>query len=940
MTVFLEQIAKKLLLLTKDELRNTLVILPNRRAKLYLNKHIANNIDAPIWSPEIISINDFIFNNLNISNINNIELILKLYEVHRKLEQENTQSLDQFTTWAELQLSDFNEIDLYLVSAKKLFTYLSDAKKIEQWDLEYENLTREEKNYLKFYESLDKYYLELKKLLLSEDKAYQGMAYRMMSENFSETKLNYSNIFIAGFNSLSPSEDSIFKKLQSEHGARIFWDIDKYYYNNKSHEAGIPLRRQLANEDISKLSFISDNLSTTSKNINIYGINGNIAQVKFAGQLLTEQFADNNTLEESAVILANEELMIPMISSIPDEINKFNLTMSFPLRLHPTYDIVMNIIDLYKNHNFENDRKTDLNVYYKSFLNFIQHPYIQDIIDSNNNISKDLIHRINKDNISRITINYQYLSKLSSESENLKSLISILNNTSNNTNSILDIIIEIFKLLQSQNSSDLNDRYFSHYIEILSSLRELISGTAYIQKLTTLNRWIQNTINQAPIPFSGEPLSGLQIMGMLETRTLDFKNLIILSVNEGILPNTKPYQSFILFDIKKEFNMPLPSENDAIMAYHFYRLLQRAKNINLIYNTSPGKIQGNEMSRFIKQIELELPQINPNISIKHQMIDFNFQVEDKVQNIEIYKTDAILNKIKKYATEKAFSPSSLNNLKKCSYYFYLQKIVGLKADDIIEEQLAYNTQGTIIHKTLEEFYIDFLNKKITEEYLKNNEDKIFKIFEGIISKDFENLNIKTGRGLITKKILEQYIKGFIKKEKAYISENECTIIGLEENLSKEIDIKIDNEILKVKFGGNADRIDKNKNTIRIIDYKTGKVEEKNVKINKNKKTDYWGNMFTDKLDKAFQLMMYAWMYWDKIIDGFSLESGIIALKNNSNYYPLNIYKNQKISKENIDRFEEDITKLIQDLFNPEIAFSQRKNDRVCENCDFKSICKR
>jgi len=940
MTDFLEKIAKELLLLSKDELRNTLVILPNRRAKLYLNKHIANNIDTPIWSPEIISINDFIFDNLNISSINNIELILKLYEVHRKLEPRNTQSLDQFTTWAELLLSDFNEIDLYLVNAKRLFSYLSDAKKIAQWDLEFENLTKEEKNYLKFYESLEKYYIELKKLLLSEDKAYQGMAYKLMSENFSEIKLKNSHIFIAGFNSLSPSEDSIFKKLQLEYGARVFWDIDKYYFNNKSHEAGIPLRRQLANEESSKLSFISDNLSTTSKNINIYGINGNVAQVKFAGQLLTEQFADNNKLEESAVILANEELMVPMISSIPDEISKFNLTMSFPLRLHPTYDLVMNILDLYRNYKFENDKKTDINVYYKSFLNFIQHPYIQDIIDSNNNISKDLIYRINKDNISRISINYEYLSRLSSQSENLKSLINILNNTSNNVNSILDIILEVFKLLQSNNSSEIDNTYFNHYIEILSSLRELISETAYIQKLTTLSRWIQNTINQAPIPFSGEPLSGLQVMGMLETRTLDFKNIIILSVNEGVLPNTKPYQSFILFDIKKEFNMPLPSENDAIMAYHFYRLLQRADNINLIYNTSPGKVQGNEMSRFIKQIELELPHVNSNIKINHQMVDFNFQIEDKVKSIEIQKTEAIIDKIRKYATEKAFSPSSLNNLKKCSYYFYLQKIVGLKADDIIEEQLAYNTQGTIIHETLELFYKEVLNKQITTNYLKDNEDKIFEIFKENIAKNYENLNIETGRGLITKKILEQYIKGFIKSEKAYLKNNECTIIGLEENLSKKIDIEIDNEILKVKFGGSADRIDKSNNTIRIIDYKTGKVEENNVKINKNKNNDYWENMFTDKLDKAFQLMMYAWMYWDKLADGFSLESGIIALKDNSNYYPLNIYKNQKISKENIDRFEEDIAKLIQELFNPEIAFTQRKNDRVCENCDFRSICKR
>ncbi|RLD46528.1 MAG: hypothetical protein DRI86_02970 [Bacteroidetes bacterium] len=943
MAKFLEKVAKELLLLSKDELRDALIILPNRRAKLYLTRHIANNVNEPIWSPEIIAINDFVYNNLKITETDNIELILKLFEVHKKIDPKNAQSLDQFTTWADLLLSDFNEIDLFLVSAKHLFSYLKDAKEIAQWNLEPDKLTEQERSYLKFYASLEKYYNEFKKTLLTNNTAYQGMAYRLLSEKANKLDLDYSHIYIAGFNSLSPSEELIFKKIKENFNAKMFWDIDRYYFENKSHEAGISLRRELKNEDITKVDFIGNYLSSNAKKIDIYGIEGNLAQVKFAAQLIEKQLEDTNLkLEDTAIVLANEELMIPMISSIPESVDKFNLTMSYPLRLHPSYDLVMNILDLFKNYNFEAKEQKELSIYYKFFLNFVQHPYIKEYLNSGNSEStNNIISKINKDNISKIIINKEFINVFGKPSDELLLLFDILKGVNNNVNSVLDITINIFELLENQESeSKPENAYFNHFIDIFTNLKDLLKEVNFIKKLTTLSRWVQNTMNQAPIPFSGEPLAGLQVMGMLETRTLDFKNIIILSVNEGILPKTKPYQSFILFDIKKEFNMPLPSENDSIMAYHFYRLLQRADNVNLIYNISPGQIQGNEMSRFIKQIELEMPLINPKIEISHQKVQFKFQSEDKVQDISVQKSPLIIEKIKNYAINKGFSPSSLNNYKKCSYFFYLQKIVGLKTDEVIEEQMAYNTQGTIIHETLEDFYKEYINKNITVDDLKKSKKKILNIFINKITEEFENLNTKTGRGLITKKILEQYLKNYINNEIKYLEKNECHILGLEEKLSKELIFNINKEKIKISFGGSADKIDKNKNTIRIVDYKTGKVEPRELSISIFRGFDQWENMFSEKYDKAFQLMMYAWMYWDNKPVGYYIQSGISALKNNGEYYPLELYKEYSISEENISRFEEDLKLLIETLFDKETPFKQRENDRICINCEFKDVCER
>jgi CRISPR/Cas system-associated exonuclease Cas4 (RecB family) len=254
--------------------------------------------------------------------------------------------------------------------------------------------------------------------------------------------------------------------------------------------------------------------------------------------------------------------------------------------------------------------------------------------------------------------------------------------------------------------------------------------------------------------------------------------------------------------------------------------------------------------------------------------------------------------------------------------------------------MAYNTQGTIIHETLEDFYKKFLNKNITAEDLEVSKDKILNIFNNKISEEFENLNTKTGRGLITKKILEQYIKNYINNEIKYLERNECHVLGLEEKLSKEIVFNIDNEAISVNFGGSADRIDKNKNTVRIVDYKTGKVEPRDLSIIIRQGFDQWEYMFTDKYDKAFQLMMYAWMYWDKKPEGYNIQSGISALKNNGEYYPLELYKEYSISEENISKFEEDLKLLIEKLFDKEIPFKQRENDRICNNCEFKEVCGR
>ncbi len=942
MQAFLETVVEKILLNPIEDLKDTLVIVPNRRAKLYINKYISESIKYPIWAPEIISINDFVFKQLNLQQSSSLELLIKLYEVHKTIEYKNPQEIDQFSNWGELLISDFNDIDLYLAPIDKLFKYLSDVKKIASWELDPDKLTLHEKRYIKFYEGLSKYYYKLQELLLKENKAYQGMAFRMLSENISKTKLEFKNIIIAGFNALSPSEEKIINYLKTERQANVFWDIDSLYFDNKDNEAGLFLRKQLKNEDRKKINFISDNWKNQPKNINIYGTDSNIAQVKFAAQLIDNNIQNKNyKANETAVVLANEDLMIPLLNSIPNPIEKFNLTMSYPLKYHILYELINILLDIYSGEQ-NKDNKFVLRIYHKKLLGFVKHPFVQTLMKENaKTIADKLENYINKNNISRLSLNDKIIINLKKEYSAFEKLINTFDKFTAKPSSAIDVLLDFLNYSSSITENKLDITFIRHFIATISDLNTLLSQIENIERIGTIKKWVNKVLNQSPIPFTGEPLEGLQIMGMLETRTLDYKNIIFISLNEGVIPTKKAYQSFILYEVKQEFGLPLPRENDAITSYHFYRLLQRAENINLIYNRSNSKMESGESSRFIKQIELELPSYNNKIMINHIFVNTDSNTNDVAKPIIIEKTQDIYDKLKTYINKNGLSPSSLNNYKKCSYYFYLQKIVNLKKDNEVEEQMAYNTQGNIIHETLEEAYLEYKGKQINAEQFKEIAKDIKKIFQQKLDTNFGIKNTERGKNYITKIILEKFISNYIAKENKFLEDNKLLeIVGLEEPLKKTININIEGEPTPITFKGSADRIDKIKSQIRIIDYKTGNVEESALNIKIDRQKDKWDYMFTDKYDKAFQLMMYAWMYWDKKPDYNSISSGITALKRHSKYYPLVLYKEKVINKEHIKRFEENLRTLVEEILDKNIPFKQREADKKCSYCDYNTICMR
>ena len=953
MEAFLKKVADHIYDNHQDHLNELSVVLPNRRGALFLGKYLSEKTEIPIWSPQFYSIEDFVFKLSGYQLVPLVDLLFELYGVHRKIEGSKSQTFDRFNAWGQLLLKDFNELDLYLKDADYVFRYLSEAKTLSKWSLDPDDLTQMERDYLRFYASLGDYYKELNRILEKRKLAYQGMAYRKVAEGLNDLKGEDKPIIFVGFNALTPAEEALFDYFEKRGQATVLWDIDSYYFNDSKQEAGYFLRKQLKDVDKDKISWLTNELSTGEKKINIYGVSGDVSVAKMAGNILSD-LADEKANEgltladETAVVLANEALIVPMLYSLPDNIETFNITMSYPSKLSRVYELISNIFDLYMQH-ISVDGKVEKNpsFYHRQLESVLSHPLVQHHLHtvSKDNVSDEIVKIIRKNNISfisqkdfpsqfEINGNQQVLDFLGLFATKISKPIDLVSLVRN----ILNILFDSTDAKESQ----LDREFLFHYLNLMQRLEDLLLEYPFVKLISTLKKLFVSLASAQGIPFTGEPLMGVQIMGMLETRTLDFENLILLSANEGMLPKSHVYQSFILPDIKRELGLPLPVDNDSVFAYHFYRLIQGAKNIHIVYNTQNDAMGQGEVSRYVQQIEWELKEVNPNIEINHELYHIPLKAEDVDRRIHFPKDDYAFKQLRRIAAGKGFSPSTLNSYKGCSLKFYFQRILGMYSEDEVEETLAANTQGTVIHGVLEDFYLKkkglVLNESFLDEIKKEYKLELEKRFQ----EEFGKGDINHGQNLLLRKVAERYVELFIDSERQMIKKGiSCTIIDLELKMKRSLKIEVGEESIEVNFQGSADRVDRLGDTVRVIDYKTGYVDKSDCSL-WYAKNDYWDRMFSGQKDKAFQLIMYAWLYHPKLDTNFKLQAGITGLKYHSKYFPLSISKDSEmeIEKSHIDRFEADLISLTEELFNPDIEFKQCEDEKACEFCDYKFICGR
>ncbi|MEM5565773.1 PD-(D/E)XK nuclease family protein [Psychroserpens sp. AS72] len=919
MRTFIDDVITDLLDKNHDISQLTFV-LPSKRAGTFLKQAISKHVKKTIFSPNIVSIEEFVETLSDFQYATNAELLFEFYDVYIKnTPKEHIEPFDKFSKWAQILLQDFNELDRYLIETNKVFDYLTAIKEIENfhWSLD-EEPTQYIKNYLQFWNRLKTYYTKFQKQLRDKKKGYQGLIYKEAVDNIEQYISISSNkkfVFI-GFNALNKAEELIIQELLQQDLAIIYWDIDETFINNTIHDAGLFTRahkEQWTYFNTHDFNWVKSHYSE-EKNIEIIGAPKNISQIKYVGELLENIHTKKQNLQDVAVILGDETLLIPLLNSIPKSIKAINITMGLPLKAIPLASLFESL--------FISHKSTTQNLYYKDIINLLSNPFVMPLFENEtSNSAEELINHIQLNNKVYLTL------------EGIKEIVS-------NHNDLLDILFDNWEdqpkkalkncssliyliktnLEKDKTSNLLPLEYLFRFNQVFNTLDTLNSSFSHINSIATLFSLYRELIKSETLDFKGEPLKGLQIMGMLESRVLDFETVIITSVNEGILPAGKSNNSFIPFDVKIENSLPTYKEKDAVYTYHFYRLLQRAKNAYILYNTEPDVLNGGEKSRFITQLEIEKKH-----DIKHYIVSAQVPSLEKSLK-QIKKTPKVISKLNNVAT-KGFSPSSLTNYMRNPIDFYYEKVLGIKRYEDVEESVAFNTLGTVIHNTLEDFYEPLIGKILTTDNIKEMRLKIDATVTYHFKKEFKEGDITSGKNLIIFEISKRYISNFLDVEMKDIKKgNAIKIIAIE--TKNDVPIYIENISKTVNLTGKVDRVDEYNGTIRIVDYKTGKVDPGKVNI-----VD-WEDITTDydKYSKSFQVLMYAYMMYKDNKISLPVEAGIISFKSlNSGLLKFatkpssnSRTKDYSITSETLECFEIELKKLITEIFNPDVNFIEKE----------------
>lgn len=892
-------------------------ILPSKRAGVFLKHYLSKIIDKPIFAPHILSIEEFVEEMSGLKSLSNYDALFRLYSAYLEVTpKKNQEPFETFSSWAQILIQDFNEIDRYLGNQNAIFDYLQAIKEIDHWSLETKQ-TNLVKSYLKFWRHLKTYYSVFTDNLLSQKQGYQGLIYREAVENlesYIENNTEKDHVFL-GFNALNTCESLIIQGLLQSESAHIYWDIDTVFLQDKIHDAGLFIRQHTEKWNYFKtnpFNWATSNYSE-KKNIKVIGVPKLVGQAKYIGQILESIHSENSDLRNTAVVLGEENLLIPVLNSIPEQINKVNVTMGLPLKFVPLASLFEQLFSIHK--------KNTPSYYFRDVIDLIFHPSIHRLFKTEpDNQLNHVSNYIQKNNLVYLTLHD--LKKIAHN--NVHHILDILLSPwENSTKVALNYCSDLIQLMKSNfSSTSLELEYLYRFHTLFNQLSELNNTYQHLNSIESLFKVYKDVLQSETLDFKGEPLEGLQIMGVLESRVLDFETVILSSVNEGILPSGKTNNSFIPFDVKLQNQLPTYKEKDAVYTYHFYRLLQRAKNVYILYNTEIDTLKGGEKSRFITQMEVEDVH-----KINHTIASPNVPIAEKKLK-QITKTDAVISSLKELSS-KGFSPSSLTNYIRNPLNFYYEKILGIKEFEDVEENIAANTLGSVLHNTLEDFYKPLEGKFLTIDDLKRFKLQIKQQVTHHFKDLYKDGDFTTGKNLIIFEIAQRYISNFINSEiKLLKMGNQIKILAIE--VEEKIELHIDGIPYPVYLTGKVDRIDEFNGVTRVIDYKSGKVGQNKVEIVN------WEDLTTDydKYSKSFQILSYAYMMHQKKKIKLPVEAGIISFKNlNEGFLKFGVKestrsqkKNQLITEETLNNFEVELKKLIIEICNPNIDFIEKELD--------------
>jgi len=888
---------------------SALFVLPSQRSCLFLKEELKRQLKTAGFLPEIISIEGYIQKMAGLRMVDSVQLVFEFYQVYLKhTPKDKVEPFESFIHWATTALHDFNEIDSYLVDSHQIFTYLSDIKRMESWLTDDEKPTVLTTKYLYFFEELHNYYKSITEQLLEKKIGYQGLVYRKATSElaaFMESSKGTMTYFV-GFNALNKAEETIFQALLEQELATVYWDTSTAIMN-PSNEAGNFLRSYKDTWPYYKTNSFNweEEIDFSKKTLNCVGAPKNVTQLKFVGELIQKIDSPQNT----ALVLADENLLPLTLTSLPASVGKVNITMGFPLHQIG----LSSLFDLFFKMQLNVDKFQKQAFYYKDVLALLNHPYVKKLVahvqcEAQVGLLEEEMVKQNvvflspaviQKSLKEVDVHFLHLFEICTD-------IPVL----------LDRKIALLEFWMQQ--VDGLDREFSYrFLSVFKQLKNLNATYGYIGSIRVLQQFYKLLTQQESLSFQGEPLNGLQLMGMLETRVLDFETVILTSTNEGVLPSGKGEQSFLPFEIKKMFGIPTYQEKDAIFSYHFYRLIQRAKNVYLLYNTEPDAFGAGEKSRFITQLSYYYNNVKD-----HLISPAVVKLEDTL--LEITKTDAVINLLKKWANN-GVSPSALGTYLYNPIAFYQRYVLRIKEAAEVEETVASNTMGTVIHETLFYLYKPYIGKLLDEDAIKSMKSLLAAEIKKQFEVFFKKGELGFGKNKLIFEVSNNHITRFLDQELALLKEGrELKIISLEDSLSRSfIHESLD---FPVTIKGSVDRIDSLDGVTRIIDYKTGKVTLLDLKVPdlSRLKTDY-------KYAKPLQVLMYAFLHLKNknVEDIGEMQAGIFSFKNlNSGFLPMNFTaargkQELSINEDKMEEFSTVFAEIMAEIFDINTPFTEK-----------------
>ena len=957
MKPFLYQVASLFYEKWEAEVSRLAFVFPNRRTGLFFQKYLSEVADTPLFSPTILTINDLFIQLSGKQSADRISMLFILYDIYIR-QSGSTETFDEFLYWGEMLLNDFDDIDKYMANARMLFSNVTDLREIENdfdflsdeqiaairsfWSSFYpRGDTPNQQQFLAVWQVLYDLYEEFRATLAAEGKGYEGMIFREVVESMERGEspdLPYEQIVFVGLNALSVSEERFLAQLQKREIADFYWDYVSDKVTDPDNKASYFVSRNLKSFPSSMKLPPEEKVKTE---IEVIGIPSGIGQAKYVYTLLSDWCKEAEMSSEealrTAVILPDEHLLIPVLNAIPEQIRRINVTMGYPLAGTPVASLIEYILALQKN-----VRYIDRNplFYFRDVLPVLNHRYI---LSTSPEIISSLVKEITENN--KIYISHTELGK----TPLLEILFTPVTGVEAFSDYLIKVLEELNKVMSAlsdeeeedapQRTNDLEQEFIFHYFTTVNRMKEVMKDARIEMKIDTFFRLLKRVTDTITIPFHGEPLSGLQIMGVLETRALDFDRLIILSMNEGIFPQRKAANSFIPYNLRRGFGLPTYEHQDSVWAYHFYRLIERASHVSLLYDTRSNGLQTGEVSRFVHQLHYHY-----EVPMRDKLVVYNVS-SSKTPPLAVPKREDIMRRLDAYRKggSKAISASAINTYLDCPLKFYFSVVEGIREEEEVSETIESDVFGSILHKVMEELYKPFQGKMVTVDLLKAIR-KDTALLTGAIARAFASEFFKTevvrsltGQNYLIGEMIRKYVEKILERDGkltpfVYI-ESERKINGL-------ISLSDHSEI---RLKGFIDRVDEVLDAIRIIDYKSGSGTTTFSSIeslfNKEEK---------DRAKAVMQVFMYCWMYAHFTENkGKTIQPGIYYVRSlfsdpfdPSVYHRIERGKSEKVEDFSgyAQAFEEGLRGCLDEIFNPEIPFTQTPTGKACSYCPFKGIC--